>query len=696
MLIEEMLDQLETVGRRKTDRIIWESILYYYGSIMLNKYRFRKDVGGKKHIKYYSIIFAGSGQGKSFSMNVVEKLCKFGDYATTMKVFYSKALQQLPEEPDEVSEILRYMPKSVTIGVEGTVEGLFQVVQSQAASNFGSLNLSTEEFGETISSSSGLLSKLKELYDGKFKAKIIKGEVDSEMKSDVENIVCNFIGLGSRKGVTQEAAKELKRIASSGMYRRTFIIESKKQVEKNEDEDNISELEEYLSALNENFKSEMISRIEAGEMFYDRYFEYEKEYIEKIEEIDDDLIMRAQNDTLNEFAQYNTGSLEMIIDLSHIIAFLEWDTTLKVSHLEKAYNFMVRTRDSVEDTFKSIHPYKLMYDLLKLKENMTMSEMAEYEHAIPIMKTKVADNIALLEELCYRKDEVLIKQKGKVTRYRIEPLPLTNTQKLIISTNTEKKGKFAINYTPGELAWEKFPKLVVSDKVDSFTLCHYEGSTSAPEGHRRAQSFIEGQNLIAFDIDEGMTIEEAKAILQEYTYLIYTTKSHQIEKNGEVCDRFRILMPTKTMFYVTAEQHKMMYENLEVVLEITSNDAQTRNVSRLFYTNPDATVYINDGKLVDVSCCIPSTEKSDKIMPVMQNLEEQAENGELDKREAGFMKWFLMNTSSGNRHENLTKAAYFFKDLGLDWKYKVSYLNNMLPEPMNEAEMKYIYSIERK
>lgn len=695
MKIDKMLDQLETVGRRKTDRIIWETILYYYGSIMLNKYGFKKDVGSKNNIRYYSIVFAGSGQGKSFSMGVVEKLCKFGDYAGAMKSFYQKSLQTLPESPEEVAEVLRYMPKSVTIGVEGTAEGLFYVAQSQKSSRFGSLNLSTEEFGETISSSAGLLSKLKELYDGKFKAKIIKGDADSEMKADIDEVICNFIGLGSRKGVTQDAAKELKRIASSGMYRRTFIIESVKLVEKNHVDTDIKELEEYMEALNENWKADFLNRV-SGEYFIDKFFTYTKEYLDKLEEIDDDLVDRAQNDALNEFAQYNTGSLEMVIDLSHVIAFLEWDVELKVEHLERAYEFMIRTRDSVEDTFKSIHPYKLMYDLLMLKENMTISEMAEYEHAIPIGSQKVKDNIALLEELCYRQDKVLIKQNGKVTRYRIENLPMTNMKKLIISTTDEKKGKYAINFTQGELAWEMFPKLVRSDKVDSFTTCHYEPSARAPEGHREEKSFIEGQNLISFDIDEGMTVEEARVILASYTYLMYTTKSHQKEKNGSVCDRFRILLPTKTMFYVTPDQHKMMYENLEVTMDITSNDEQTRNVSRLFYTNPDCEIYQNEGELVDVSCCIPSTDKSDKIMPIMENLAEQESTGELGRREAGFYKWFLMNTSSGNRHQHLTNAAYFFKDLGTDWKQHVFKLNNMLAEPMKEAEMKYIYSIERK
>ena len=44
MIIEQMLEQLSTLGRRRTDRAIWESVLYYYGSILLNKYQFRKQL----------------------------------------------------------------------------------------------------------------------------------------------------------------------------------------------------------------------------------------------------------------------------------------------------------------------------------------------------------------------------------------------------------------------------------------------------------------------------------------------------------------------------------------------------------------------------------------------------------------------------------------------------------------------------
>jgi len=698
MTIEEMLDALETCGRRKTPRIIWESVLYYFGSIMLNKYKLRKFVGSRRDIRYYSIIFAKSGQGKSYSVNTIQKLCKLDKYPDAMSYYYKQSIKQLPEKSSDYEEILKYMPKSITIGVEGTAEGLFYVAKSQAESNFGSLNLYTDEFGEAISSSSGLLSKLKDLYDGTYKTKVIKGTEDSTIHKDIENIVCNFVALGSRKGVSAEAEKELTRIASSGMFRRTFIIDNKDPVEKNKQETDIDKLEQWLEKIN--IKQRELTLKESGELLLeDRFFDYSDEYMDRIETIDDELIEAAQNDALNEYAQYNTGSLELVLDLSHIIAFLEDSSILKLKHIEKAYDFLKRTRESVENTFQSRHPYRSMYELLKIKDNMTISEMAEFDHNIPVQKNKIQDNIDLLEELCYRKDEVLIKTVGKVTRYKIEPLPKTNLNKMILSIDFEKKGKFAINFKPSYLKWSEMKKLILSQNADSFTLCHYEPTKKAEDGHRQEKSFIEGQNMIAFDIDDGMTIEEAKETLQDYTYILYTTKSHQKEKNGIVCDRFRIVMPTEKMYYVTPDQHKIMYENIEQILGIHSNDTQTRNVSRLFYTNPNAEIiYENDGlKLVDVSCCIPDTEKSEKILPNLQNISEQEEIGEMDRREAGMFKWVIMNTSVGNRNGNLFRAGMFFKELGQDFKAKLIYLNNMLIEPLSEREInQLIRSVEKK
>ena len=171
---------------------------------------------------------------------------------------------------------------------------------------------------------------------------------------------------------------------------------------------------------------------------------------------------------------------------------------------------------------------------------------------------------------------------------------------------------------------------------------------------------------------------------------MYTTKSHQKPKGiaDEVCDRFRILMPTKVKFYVNPEQHKKMYENLETTLMITANDVATRNVSRLFYTNTEAEVFTNTGKLIDVSCCIPDTIISNHVIPNMENINMMEQDGELDRRDAGMMKYAIMNATEGNRNNMVHNYMMFLVDLNHpDIRGKVEYLNAMISVPLDHHEL---------
>ena len=331
-----------------------------------------------------------------------------------------------------------------------------------------------------------------------------------------------------------------------------------------------------------------------------------------------------------------------------------------------------------------------MYALLVDKGGLTITEMSDIDYSIPIKESQVRDAVSSLKEMCYQHNKHLKIASGAVVRYTIEELPVNKLDKLIISLSQDERKEKCVNFLPVLLEWENFPKLVTSEKADSFTCCHYEPSGTAPSGHRKADNFIEEQNLIAFDIDNKLPMDEAKEILKDYTYLMYTTKSHQKPKGitDEVCDRFRILMPTKVKFYVNPEQHKKMYENLETTLGITANDVATRNVSRLFYTNTEAEVFTNTGKLIDVSCCIPDTIISNHVIPNMENINMMEQDGELDRRDAGMMKYAIMNAVEGNRNNMVHNYMMFLIDLNhADTRYKVEYLNAMISVPLDSHEL---------
>ena len=50
-------------------------------------------------------------------------------------------------------------------------------------------------------------------------------------------------------------------------------------------------------------------------------------------------------------------------------------------------------------------------------------------------------------------------------------------------------------------------------------------------------------NLIVFDIDYGMELKKAVELCKHFKSLIVTTRNHQQDKKGLICDRYRILIP---------------------------------------------------------------------------------------------------------------------------------------------------------
>lgn len=58
----------------------------------------------------------------------------------------------------------------------------------------------------------------------------------------------------------------------------------------------------------------------------------------------------------------------------------------------------------------------------------------------------------------------------------------------------------------------------------------------------RNKALLDTIEILALDVDEGCTLEQAKIIFADYKHIIGTSRSHGIEKNGVVCDRFRVIL----------------------------------------------------------------------------------------------------------------------------------------------------------
>ena len=248
MNTKDIVKALSSQGRFKTNPLIYESNLYYFTSILMNMGNFVKSDGDR--INYYTLVLSGSGSGKDFAFDLVEKMFDLPEKVYTDNIVLGIDANNKDKTSgvyfnEETELLISNAPKSITLGLEGTKEGLFSICKAQSVGNFGSLNLTHGEFGDIITKSSELLSGLKELYDGKMSAKVIK----SANVSKITDITVNLMAYGSHAGIAHEARDELMQLVKSGMFRRTYIIDlPNEELVKQSSPENLSLIELHLAA----------------------------------------------------------------------------------------------------------------------------------------------------------------------------------------------------------------------------------------------------------------------------------------------------------------------------------------------------------------------------------------------------------------------------------------------------------------
>ena len=109
------------------------------------------------------------------------------------------------------------------------------------------------------------------------------------------------------------------------------------------------------------------------------------------------------------------------------------------------------------------------------------------------------------------------------------------------------------------------------------------------------------QNLLILDIDDGLTITEAKEKFKDYKYLICTTKSHQKDKKGIVCDRFRVIL--KAINVPQGDEYFEYIKNLEFMYPFIDKQVNTKTGAFLGYS--DCEYWYNKGKEFDFSILKP-------------------------------------------------------------------------------------------
>jgi len=673
-ILKLLTHEVSRIAAKEVDpAIVRNSLLFTMASVMgLKRMHYTRN-NVKKYANFFGITIAPSGEGKDLSLMVCEDM-----FANTIEI-YTKVTEErfralndkLPTGDTGNEEMDFIVPSQYKVSLQGTSQGMMRVANFYNRTDKGSLNVVSTEFGHELNSDT--LPVLTKLWQ---EAKADGSTNVNEKYPPVSDVPTNIILFGSNAPFERNGKRHdmLVETIESGLARRTYFVWS--------DSDTIRTIEYGRESLRDDIREYGKAVVENilghGEQVY-----FSPEAEKELSRYKSRLI-EAFNKTPSEWNRIKTSNIDKIERLAVILTILDMSEKVEPRHIDEAIEISEESDEAMEKVIRPIMPYVQMYKLLMLEEaGLTITEMIELGVR---MKTKreIDDAVELLEEYAYRKNQK-IRKIGK-HKLALESLPGTDLQKIVVSVNMDKENPQGTRFAGHEVPFfgEKMTveELVKSEVVPSFCLVHFENEK------RNSKNAIPGQNAIAFDIDTGMTLEEAFAIFKPFTYIIYTTKSHRKEKNGETCDRFRILLPTKTMFYVNPEQHKGLITNIAELLKLPNYDVSTRNQDRLWYTNPNTTIYKNMADLLDIDCCIPDTEKEERATKAVKSVDETKISE--DRRVQGMIKWTLANTTEGNRNNMLLRLHRFVLDLtgDKDEADRITYgTNSMLLEPLNEMEL---------
>lgn len=122
------------------------------------------------------------------------------------------------------------------------------------------------------------------------------------------------------------------------------------------------------------------------------------------------------------------------------------------------------------------------------------------------------------------------------------------------------------------------------------------------ENYRNASNFIQA-NLVALDIDEGCSIDEAKNLFKDLRHIIVTSRNHQKTKDSKpACDRFRVILPLEAPI-IDAATYSATWNELFKKYQFI--DRSCKDTSRFWYKGTEIISINHLG-----ACVAPATPSS--------------------------------------------------------------------------------------
>jgi len=554
----------------------------------------------------------------------------------------------------------------------GTAPAVKQMREKLLLASAGSMNLELDEVGSHISANTDVLNVFLELYDvGLVKQKLIKNTVENIRSEELPgNTPTNLMMFGTPTKLLDggRIEEEFRQFLETGYARRLlfgYTVDSNRTKY-------ASAQERYQQMVDANLAKDMLAIQQTFTNFAKRPFNpvlqiseansiYLIQYQMKCEAAADDMKDHMSIHKAEMIHRYYKA-----IKLAGAYTFADNSTEITQDHLDYAISIVEDSGEAFHTLMRKQGPYeRLAHYLADCDNEVTHHELMEELPFYKGSETQRKDLMTLAMSFGYR-NNIIIKKRvlDDIEFFLGETLMETDLSSLTVSISKDIAYNFAVpDIKP---PFDQLHKLTTADGY------HYTAHAFV-NGHRKSENVIPGFDLLILDCDGDVNISIVKVLLEDYTFLISTTKRHTEELN-----RFRLILPISHRIKLTTRDYSRFMENVFEWLPFPVDEA-AKDISRKWESYPGHYEY-NHGATIDATMFIPETKRSDET-------KAQISATGVDNIE----RWFMAHTTKGNRANHLYRYGMVMIDANMalgDIVEKLETFNNSLETPLLEDQFR--------
>lgn len=638
-------------------------------------------------VNMYALNLMPSGSGKGYSTNVMEEHItqKFQDNFLN-NTFPSLATIQLAkitlercdehdtdsdEEEVKVEKEFSEAGEMVFSFDSGTGPAIKQLRHKLLMAGAGSMAFEMDEVGSNLLGNNEALNTFLELYDvGKIKAKLIKNTKENTRNKQIEGKTpCNMMLFGTPAKLLDgdKTESEFMTMLETGYARRLFFGYSRDS--------------KHIAVDDPQALYDMLTAVDLGQTMDDlgnklMNLSMTSNFNKTLTMSQDVALLLLEYKIYGDAKAHNYRDHQEVqkaeaahryykaLKLAGAYAFVDGSNTIEREHLESAILLAEDSGDSFSRLMTRERNYaRLASYIADVGREVTQVDLVE---ELPFYRGSENHKRELMSlAIAYGYKNNIIIQRSYLDNIEFlkgESLQETDTNEMILSYSQD----VATGYIPEKVPFASLDKVVLQSGYH-YTSHHFI------DQYRHSEKVIRGFNMIILDVDDGTQLETAQSLMEDYMYLMATTKRHTAMKN-----RFRILLPISHHIKLDAKDHSRYMENVFNWLPFEV-DKSTKDIARK-WESYNGDVFYNNGELMDATLFIPKTKKAEEQTAVFANYDSLST----------LEKWFIRETEEGNRSNMLLKYGLVLVDNGYPLqaiRAMIDGFNEKLETPLSDQEI---------